>query len=303
MGSSYDDGLKNVDLTEGIDGALTRFSSSFDARNDYETGRDSRSGRARSSQALIERTVEASVLTALLRRHGALHPPVVSLSGERSGEVLSEADFETFLVRLAEGNCAAALALLAPVRHPFGLLDDRMAGILAVAAQRLGDAWEQDRLCFVEVSLGLVTLQRLLHEFAPQPLATPLAERRMLLVPMPGEAHSFGLRMLGIRFQQAGWDCRCDATMREEVLLHLVAAERFNVVGLSVQGSIGERHAPELIKRLRKASREPKMCILLGGAPFAADPDKAMAAGADLPTLPFTELFEALERRIPAEGS
>jgi methylmalonyl-CoA mutase cobalamin-binding subunit len=178
-----------------------------------------------------------------------------------------------------------------------------MAGILAVAAQRLGSAWEQDDLCFVEVSLGLVTLQRLLHEFAPQPLAAPLAERRMLLVPMPGEAHSFGLRMLGIRFQQAGWDCRCDATMPEEALLHLVAAERFHVVGLSVQASLGENHAPELIRRLRKASREPGLCILLGGAPFAAHPEKALAAGADLPALPFTELFEALERRIPVEGS
>ncbi len=234
MGSGYDDGLKNAGVAEGIDGALTRFSSSFDPLDEYEAGRRYRNSRNSSSQALIERTVETSVLTALLKRHGALHPPVAE-GVSKPGELSAEADFEIFVARLAEGDRAGALAMLTPLRHPFGFLDDRMVALLSAAAQRLGTAWEDDSLCFAEVSLGLVTLQRLLHEFAPPPRAAPIADRRMLLVPMPGEAHCFGLRILGIRFQQAGWDCQCEAALPEETLLRRVAEERYDVLGLSVQ--------------------------------------------------------------------
>lgn len=298
MGSSYDDGLKNADVAEGIEGVLTRFSSSFEPLDEYEAGRRIRNARGASSQALLERTVETSVITALLKRHGALHPPVAGAAGTLNAET----DFEVFVARLAEGDRAGALALLAPLRHPFGFLDDRIVRLLGAAAQRLGSCWEEDRLCFAEVSLGLVTLQRLLHEFAPPPRATSVAERRMLLVPMPGEAHCFGLRILGIRFQQAGWDCRCESTLTEEALLRRVADEHFHVLGLSVQDKAGEERATDLIRRLRKASREPNLRILLGGAPYGLQPAKALAAGADLPAMPFGELYEALERLIPVVG-
>ncbi len=218
------------------------------------------------------------------------------------GTLNAETHFETFVARLAEGDHAGALALLTPLRHPLGFLDDRIVGLLGAAAQRLGSCWEDDRLYFAEVSLGLVTLQRLLHEFAPPPRTGPVAERRMLLLPMPGEAHCFGLRILGIRFQQAGWDCHCESALPEEVMLQRVAEQRYDVVGLSVQDKASEKRAADLIRRLRKASMEPKLRILLGGAPFALEPARAVAAGADLPAMPFAELYAALERLIPVVG-
>lgn len=321
MGSSCDDGLKNAEVTEGLEGALPGYAPSYHRLEGYDAERAYRGNRGASSQALIERTVEASVLTALLRRHGTLHPPLPQVPesskvpetskvfehSTRAGVAFRQIDppaedFERFIALLSEGDCPGALAVLTPWRHPFGLLDDRIAAILGAAAQRLGRAWEDDRLCFAEVSLGLVTLQRLLHEFAPPTRPAAPEERRMLLVPMPGEGHCFGLRMLGIRFQQAGWDCHCEAATDEAALLRRVAGERFDVIGLSVQDIAGEGRAAGLIARLRLASRRKGVRILLGGAPFVDDPQKAIASGADLPALPFSELSDALDRLLRASG-
>ena len=317
MGSSYDDGLKNADVLEGIDGNLSRYAPSYDTLDDFARGRGRRSSGRALPQALIERTVEASVLTALLRRHGTLHPPSGAASAyslradghsrpdnsARAGLAWPPsrplaADMERFVALLAAGDVSGALGWLTPWRHPFGLLDEPMCGLLGEAAQRLGQCWETDDLCFAEVSLGLVTLQRVLHEFAPPVTAWPAAERRMLLVPMPGEVHCFGLRMLGIRFQQAGWDCDCESHMPEEALVRRVAESRYDVVGLSAQGAEDEARAAALIARIRAASIEPNLRILLGGSRFAGRPEAAVALGADLAPLPFPELSEALDRLI-----
>lgn len=153
------------------------------------------------------------------------------------------------------------------------------------------------------MSLGLVTLQNVLHDFAPAPTGARVAERRMLLVPMPGELHCFGMRMLGIRFQQAGWDCDCESHMSEDVLLRRVAAIRYDVVGLSAHGAEDEARAAGLIARVRAASCEPRLRILLGGARFMGRAEAALALGADLAPLPFAELSGALDRLIPRSGS
>lgn len=310
MGSSCDDGLKNAEVTGEPESALPGFTPSYHRLEGYDAERSYRGNRGASSQVLIERAVEASVLAALLRRHGTLHPPLPQVSGVLTRASVAPrqidppaADFERFIALLGEGDGPGALAVLTPWRHPFGLLDDRICAILGAAAQRLGSAWADDRLCFAEVSLGLVTLQRLLHEFAPPTRPASLSERRMLLVPMPGEGHCFGLRMLGIRFRQAGWDCRCEAAMDEAALLRQVAGERFDVIGLSVQDIAGEARAAGLIARLRLASRQKGLRVLLGGAPFVDDPQKAVASGADLPALPFTELSDALDRLFQASGA
>ena len=301
MGSSCDDGLENADVVDGIEGALSCYAPTFETLEDYASGRGSRGVRVPSSQALIERTVEASVITTLLRRHGILHPPGNNAEpGQSLPAPPGPVEMERFAAMLVAADYRGALEWLTPWRHRSGLLDDRIADLLSLVARQLGTAWENDSLSFAEVSLGLVTLQRVLHEFAPPSKALPLAARRMLLVPMPGEVHGFGVRMLGIRFQQAGWDCQSEQQLSEEALLRRVVEQRYDVVGLSIRCAEDEDRAAGLILRIRKASCEPRVRILLGGLRFAGRPGVALTLGADLAPLPFEELSEALDRLIPA---
>lgn len=159
MASGYDDGVKNADVFDGIERPLSRFAPGFDPGDAYGDGHGRSGGERAPSLALIERTVEASVLTALLRRHGTLHPPATLRSpGHPPGEGLaphagkalprgltslrgltpSPSDMSRFVALIASGDVPGALAWLAPWRHHFGLLDDRMAVLLGEAAQRLG---------------------------------------------------------------------------------------------------------------------------------------------------------------------
>jgi hypothetical protein len=67
--------------------------------------------------------------------------------------------------------------------------------LLAPAARLLGEWWKQDVRDFTEVTSGLCRMHQLLHEFSPRFLhdAQPTApDRCVLLVPMPGDQHSFG---------------------------------------------------------------------------------------------------------------
>lgn len=320
MGSGYDDGFKNADVFDGMDRPSSRFAPGFDSAVADGAGHGRKANGHAPSQVLIERAVEASVLTALLRRHATLHPPgtmhrpgagrapdagkalprgLTSLRGLKP----SPSEIERFVALVASGDVQGALAWLTPWRHPFGLLDDRITGLLGETAQRLGRGWGNDDLCFAEVSLGLVTLQNVLHEFAPAMTEPRVSARRMLLVPMPGEVHCFGMRMLGIRFRQVDWDCDCESHMTEEALLRRVAGNRYDVVGLSAQRAEDEACAAGLIARIREASGNPHLRILLGGARFVGRPEAAMALGADLAPLPFDQLSGALDRLIPRTES
>ncbi|PPD15725.1 MAG: hypothetical protein CTY25_05340 [Methylobacterium sp.] len=53
MGSSYDDGLKNADVFEGIDRPLPRFAPGFDPGDAYGDGHGRSGGDRAPSQALI----------------------------------------------------------------------------------------------------------------------------------------------------------------------------------------------------------------------------------------------------------
>jgi MerR family transcriptional regulator, light-induced transcriptional regulator len=302
MGNGCDDGIRSAEVSEDYCTVAANFERSFNARYEENTNADLRSPRPASAQALIERAVEVSVLTTLLRRHGSRQ--MLGDSGDVKAKIVSSGmpqDMATFIALLVDGDAAGASGWLMARRHPSGLLDDTAMDVLTLAARRLGTAWDEDGLSFAEVSLGLVTLQRILKEFTAQPIAASFAERRILIVTMPGDTHCFGARMLAIRFCQAGWDGRCEADLSEEALLEKLGEEHFDVVGVSVaigrSGGLGA-----LVRRLREVSRNRDLRVLLGGAHYLEKPEAPLKDGADLPVLPFAELCQALDCLVPAAG-
>ena len=156
--------------------------------------------------------------------------------------------------------------------------------LLAPAARRMGEGWEDDTLDFIEVTMGLWRLQEVLREVAaasPNPHVPARTARCALCTPMPGDQHSFGSAMLEECFARAGWDTLLliDATRRD--LLAQVADRRFELVALTVSLGSHIEQLPSMVSALRSVSSNPEVKIMIGGCVPLAHPGLAASVGAD----------------------
>ncbi|KPF78503.1 hypothetical protein IP88_03455 [alpha proteobacterium AAP81b] len=156
--------------------------------------------------------------------------------------------------------------------------------LLAPAARRLGEMWEDDSCDFVDVTMGLWRLQELVHalgSLAPGRGGTDGLARRALLAPAPGEQHSLGAILVEEFFRRAGWQTWSAPTLDEDELLSLVAGRGFDVIGLSVAADRNLAGLTRTIAQIRRASRNPDLVVLVGGRPFVETPQLATEVGAD----------------------
>lgn len=159
--------------------------------------------------------------------------------------------------------------------------------VLAPCARRLGTMWEDDEASFAEVTLGLGRLRaafeilRLRDMPDPVPGAAARRELRAHFAPVPGERHTFGLAMVEHLFQQEGWITGSTPDATGQTLLDLVAQEHIDILGLTVTCANLLERLPALVKDVRRASSNPRLCVVLGGGLAGTVPDLAERCGAD----------------------
>jgi methylmalonyl-CoA mutase cobalamin-binding domain/chain len=156
--------------------------------------------------------------------------------------------------------------------------------LLAPTARHLGALWDQDQSDFMQVTIGLWRLQEVLHELGPAFLnESEAAEpgRRVFLVPVPGDQHTFGAVIVAEFFRRAGWDVWDDPGASKEEIVRIVRSEWFSVVGLSVSCEQHIEGLPSVIRAIRRASRNPSIGIMVGGQPFIERPERVALVGAD----------------------
>jgi len=158
---------------------------------------------------------------------------------------------------------------------------------LGEAARLLGDLWREDRADFANVTLGTAFLQQLMREVRAK-IDTDSHfvghHHSIMLVPAPGEQHTFGLSILAEFFRDAGWDVCGGPQLPIEEYLRLVARESFAVIGISAATA---RVLPELsqwIVRIRKAARGESPKIMLGGPILKAAPARIAELDIDAKT-------------------
>ncbi|ABE40959.1 cobalamin B12-binding [Rhodopseudomonas palustris BisB5] len=156
--------------------------------------------------------------------------------------------------------------------------------LLAPAARRLGEMWEADTADFANVTLGVSRLQRILRHLGENYSATEGVQRigAVLLTTITGEQHSFGLAMIAEFFRHNGWDICTGPFASHRELSALVAERWFDVVGFSVSS---DRRLDELkrdIHDVRRASRNRRIGIMVGGPLLVHRPELSASLDADL---------------------
>ncbi len=226
----------------------------------------------------LARMVEAEIIPRLMLSHRQEPAP-------QTCNILPDAEqiasFTALMLAPAGDDVEARLDdLLAGGLTPDSLLLD----LLVPTARHLGLLWEEDLCDFVEVTRAMGRVQRIMrevsHRFGIEPEAGRV-ERSILLLPCPGEAHSFGLTLVERCFLKAGWDVTCSVSDPDDAVLTRVRDNWFDVVGLSLACDVLLPRATRMIAELRRYSRNSSLRVMVGGPAFAADPERVREVGAD----------------------
>ncbi len=224
------------------------------------------------------------------------HQIIPQLSGvheERAGSSPSQPTrplvlADGVLARFAALCCAddeqLCMAFITDLLQDGHALSDVLQNLVAPAARHLGQQWDQDRIDFSAVALGLARMQAIAHHFVPLERQTGrMAEDKfsIMLAAAPGTTHLLGLTMIQELFASDGWDVRLELATSPADLQTAVAADWMDVLGLSVGLTEQLDRLPALVADLRQRSLNPRMGVLLGGAAFQEAASAPHAYGAD----------------------
>lgn len=265
-------------------------------------GRELRRNRAiRERSALLRRTIETEVLPRLVL---ALQPATAAAAAP----IQAPADA---LAALSFAVDAAAFDVAVDAAGASGLSIARIhLDLLAPAAWRLGQWWDEDRCSFADVTLGIWRLQQAMYrlgsEFQRPARARPDQRRRALVVPLFGEQHGFGAAMVGEFLRRAGWEVDGERADTQRALTERVAGGSFAMVGLSIGGDDRLGELTTAIRAVRRASRNRDLGIMVGGPAFNARPELVLKVGADTTAADaegaVRRAEELLRRRTSAAG-
>lgn len=197
-------------------------------------------------------------------------------------EGLSDAELDSLCDALVSPEPDDAADLLRAA-HEAGASPDRIyLSYIAGAARRLGERWEDDRVSFVDVTLGLSRLHQIIRDLGPAFFATQTdADTRLtaLFAAVPGESHVLGVVLAADFFRRQGWQVDIDTCATTEGLLTAASARRYSAIGLSAGTRRARRTLTELVPQLRFAAETA--FIMIGGHLTEMEPDIARITGAD----------------------
>jgi methanogenic corrinoid protein MtbC1 len=161
-------------------------------------------------------------------------------------------------------------------------LDVLFVELLEPAARHLGKLWEEDRCDFLDVTLGVARLQKLLAVFNDTHRIPAFGDmRRVITATTAGEQHRFGLAMVEKFLRAAGWDVHSESGSVPEAAVAAVRSEWFAIAGITLSCESRLEALADMIKAIREQSCNTSIGVIVGGAVFTKRPELAMRVGAD----------------------
>ncbi|MEL6167736.1 MAG: cobalamin B12-binding domain-containing protein [Pseudomonadota bacterium] len=235
-------------------------------------------GRARAAfEKLPERLPEDTV-------RSVAREVVQRLAERHRSEVLSSEPVDAVLTRLAHAlvdhTSDGGLSIVETLRDEGLQVREIYLCYLAGAAAKLGAWWVDDRLSFIDVSIGSARIFGLLHALRPYLGVVSRGEAQsILLASVPGDMHTLGVAMAGDLLRDDGWDTRVLLSPTLDEILEAVEAHPVRIVGLSLGSDM------PLTEFLRTATAvrvvAPGAAIVVGGAGAARVREIAELASVD----------------------
>ena len=229
----------------------------------------------------LARTIEQEIIPRLMLAHRTVAD---LLPRSVPDHTINEGDIKHFAKLVLSHDEDVAFGTIDALRARGVPIEKIFVDLLAPTARYLGHLWDDDLCNFTDVTVGLGRLQRVLRELSPalgRSVEHPSQGRRVLLLPSPGEQHTFGLVMVAEFFRRAGWDVTGGAWAAGADAATLVSAEWFDVLGFSLGAVVHLDELAASIAAVRHATCNKDLAILVGGPLFGLHPEFVGQVGAD----------------------
>ncbi len=177
-------------------------------------------------------------------------PPVESLI-----EALrpSSADIDA-LAHIVLGDDLEAAATYVTIMRDRGLsMETLYMELLEPTARHLGEMWDNDECDFIDVTIGVGRLQKLLAIFNETYTLPELGtRRRVLMATTPGNQHSLGASMIERLLSAAGWQVDAEYSGIADEIINAVRHNWFAVIGLTAGSDRQLEALKSIIVEIRK---------------------------------------------------
>ncbi len=161
-------------------------------------------------------------------------------------------------------------------------MEGLFVNLLEPTARYLGTMWENDECDFIDVTLGVARLQQLLSMFNCSFSVPAFVEkRRVCMMTIEDEKHSFGVSMVEKFLRAGGWRVHSERGAALGQIPTLMMSDWYAVAGLTIGAEERLDDLAAIIQSIRQHSRNPSIGIMVGGPPFAEHPELAARVGAD----------------------
>ncbi|MEM8664751.1 MAG: cobalamin B12-binding domain-containing protein [Pseudomonadota bacterium] len=262
-------------------------SSQVDANraNAFDAGaaRDTAAVEAARRRAVIQSANRAGEMADTIR--DKIVPQLLSLSSSGYSAGAPDALAPDIVQAVAEAAVAGELGVVQSHLHAHtlrgGTIADALIALIGGAAAKLGEDWEHDTRDFMDVTIGLGTLQAAILSVSEPYADERNVARSVILGPSPGEDHTLGLAIVNHFFRQSDWSVAFMPYASEQELTAEVASRWFAVAGLSVASEPLVKRASHTVAALRRHSKNENLKIMVGGPLARIDPSLAERVGAD----------------------
>lgn len=232
---------------------------------------------------MLAQAIQHEIIPRLMLAHRT--PIECDMPPELSTVEVSAEEVAAFGQLILSRSDDQALACITRMRAAGAPIESIYLDLLAPVARYLGELWEDDLCDFTDVTLGLGHLQKMLRDLnkeAEQARNLKSNGLSILLVPTPGEQHTFGLAMVAELFRKQGWDVVGGPYDLGDSPQVLTGHRAFDVVGFSLATLVNLDNLRKTIAEVRKASKNKRVCIMVGGPLFTLHPEYVKTVGADL---------------------
>ena len=255
-------------------------------------------------QTILEKIIENQIIPRLLL---ANPQPLGLVPGTGNAVALKLADnVGEFAEIVINRDATAAVAYFLALRAAGASIETLFQDLLAPAARRLGELWDEDINDFIDVTRGFTHLHEIVREFSDEfrdEGRRPAVNRRALLMPVPTEQHIFGIALIGEQFRREGWRVWGGPPKSLDEILELVDGQWFDIVGLSSSQVSDPARLESEIRAIRQASHNDDIKVLVGGAVFAASPKLARDLGADATAIDGRQAVDQVTKLISSGKS
>lgn len=241
-----------------------------------------RRGDLATRQSRLASVVSSHVIPRLLHLHAEVVPeaPPVELVIEALAP--DNADISALAHIVLGPDLEAAAAYVVVLRDRGLSLESLFIELLEPTARCLGTMWDRDECDFIDVTLGVARLQKLLAIFNDtHGLPSLDVRRRVMMAAAPGNQHTFGLTMVEKFLRAAGWQVTTELGGTREEIVATARYDWFAVAGLTAGADSQIDGLAKTIAELRRQSKNPAIGVMVGGPMFTANPALVREIGAD----------------------